>query len=83
MGGICASFAAELQDVVDHGADAVEDQVHLGLAHERRGRHHLVLLVHVGLVTARSQVKGNKVAFWLLKLQYQILWDVPKSDQTC
>lgn len=45
-----ASAASELQHFLHHGADAVVDVVEGGIAHEGRGRDHLVLLVHVSLV---------------------------------
>lgn len=45
-----ASLLGEFQHLRHHGPDAVVNVVECRLAHESRGRDHLVLLVHVRLV---------------------------------
>lgn len=44
------SLSTEFQHLLHHGPDPVVDVVKLRLAHEGRGRDHLVFLVHVSFV---------------------------------
>lgn len=49
-GPAARSLPTEFQHLLHHGPDPVVDVVELRLAHEGRGRDHLVLLVHVSFV---------------------------------